>query len=119
MGLRFYRKSHRLKPGTTAINGWTLVFDLNRTITSSWSAVQKSKSGSTYTFTNESWTGNIPACGSVSFGIQVDGTAKDALLTNAKLNGSAIASSTTATPADRAPIAATARDRRPRLRTSC
>ncbi len=67
-------------PGTTAINGWTLVFDLNRTITSSWSAIQKSKSGSTYTFTNESWTGNIPAGGSVSFGIQVDGPAKDALL---------------------------------------
>ncbi len=80
--------------GSVPINGWTLNFDLNRNIAGSWSAVQKSKSGSTYTFANESWNGKIPVGGSVTFGMQVDGAARDAVFSNAKLNGTAIASTT-------------------------
>ncbi|OPG13511.1 cellulose binding domain-containing protein [Microbispora sp. GKU 823] len=56
--------------GATAINGWTLVFSFpgDQTINSVWNA-KATQSGKRVTAVNESWTGTIPAGGSVNFGL--------------------------------------------------
>ncbi len=77
--------------GGSAINGWTLAFDLPRTVTSHWSAVLQGRSGQRYTFANEAWNGSIPAGGSVTFGLQADGTA-DAVLSSVVFNGQSVGS---------------------------
>ncbi|MGI5161620.1 cellulose binding domain-containing protein [Microbispora sp. CA-102843] len=61
--------------GTTAINGWTLVFSFpaNQTINSIWNA-KATQSGRQVTVTNESWTAAIPAGGSVNFGLNGNST---------------------------------------------
>lgn len=55
--------------GTTqAINGWTLAFDFDRNITSTWDAMTQSHSGTRYTIKNANHNAAIPAGGSVAFG---------------------------------------------------
>jgi chitinase len=72
--------------GSTAINGWTLEFDLAATITNIWNATIVSHVGNHYVIQAAAWNGTIAAGGSVSFGFQaapggVSGPA------NVKLNG--------------------------------
>lgn len=54
---------------TSAINGWSVVFDMPAgfSITTSWDAV-RSNSGQRYTFTNPSWAPTLPAGATVTFG---------------------------------------------------
>ena len=54
---------------TSAINGWTVAFDLPSpyTITASWDSVRTS-TGQHHVFTNPSWAPTIPAGGSTTFG---------------------------------------------------
>ena len=61
--------------GTTALQGWTVGFDLNGTIAKQWNAVRKGVTGSTYTFGNETWNGTIAPGATVSFGFQATGGA--------------------------------------------
>lgn len=75
---------------TTPISEWTLSFDLDGNITSSWSSVLQARSGDRYTFTNAAWNGNIAAGGSVTFGIEVTGPA-GATLQNVVFNGAGLA----------------------------
>ncbi|XVS66894.1 cellulase family glycosylhydrolase [Actinosynnema sp. CA-299493] len=55
--------------GTAAVNGWTLrwTWANGQTVSQSWGATT-TQSGTTLSATNVSYTGNIPASGSVSFG---------------------------------------------------
>jgi poly(hydroxyalkanoate) depolymerase family esterase len=61
--------------GTSAVNGWSLVFALpgGQTITSGWSATYSPSSGRV-TATSASYNGSIPAGGSVSIGFQATHT---------------------------------------------
>jgi Cellulose binding domain/Glycosyl hydrolases family 18 len=54
---------------TSAINGWTVAFDMpaGHSITTSWDAV-RSGSGQHYVFTNPSWAPTLPAGASTTFG---------------------------------------------------
>ena len=75
--------------GTTAADGWTLVFDLtgSQQVTSLWNGVL-SKSGNRHTVTNESWNGRINPGSSVTVGM--DGTYSGGWAdpTNCTINGS-------------------------------
>lgn len=57
--------------GATAVDGWTLEFDLpsSETITSAWSA-KLSRSGDHYTLTDESWTHDVAPGSAVEVGFQ-------------------------------------------------
>jgi len=57
--------------GSTAINGWTLVFTYqgDQQIRYAWNATV-SQTGAAVTATGPSWNANIPAGGNVSFGVQ-------------------------------------------------
>ena len=61
--------------GTTPINGWTLEFDLDATLTSGnlWGAEIVSVSGSRYRLKSASYTATIPAAGTVSFSFNAGG----------------------------------------------
>jgi mannan endo-1,4-beta-mannosidase len=61
--------------GAAAINGWTLgfAFPAGQTINSVWNA-RATQSGRQVTVTDESWTANIPAGGTVSFGLNGSST---------------------------------------------
>jgi hypothetical protein len=75
--------------GTTAINGWSLVFTLasGQTITSGWNANYNPKSGQV-TATNVSYNATIPAGGSVGdFGFQASHTGNTSKPTAFTLNG--------------------------------
>ena len=77
--------------GATAVNGWTLEFDLDATITSLWDGVIVSRVGNRYTVRNESWNPVIAAGGGeVTFGFVADPAAAGAFPKNLKLNGVAI-----------------------------
>ncbi|WP_377269914.1 cellulose binding domain-containing protein [Peterkaempfera sp. SMS 1(5)a] len=56
--------------GSSAINGWTLVFSFpaGQTINSIWNA-KATQSGKQVTVTNEAWTGSIAAGATVNFGL--------------------------------------------------
>lgn len=56
--------------GASAINGWTLEFDLDRDITNIWNAVIVNRTGSHYTIRNAPWNPNVPSHGRVEFGYQ-------------------------------------------------
>ncbi|WP_405010609.1 cellulose binding domain-containing protein [Kitasatospora sp. NBC_01539] len=61
--------------GTTAVNGWTLVFSFPgpQTLNSIWNA-RGTQSGRLLTVTNEAWTAAVPAGGSVTFGLNAGST---------------------------------------------
>ncbi len=63
--------------GTTAINGWTLEFDMAATLTAGnlWGAEIVSVSGTRYRLKNASWTAGIAAGGTVSFSFNAAGQA--------------------------------------------
>ena len=75
--------------GTASVSGWTLSFELPVTMSGYWSAVQDSKSGDTYTFSNESWNGTIAPGATVSFGFQASGDSS-AGLSNVSVNGTSV-----------------------------
>ena len=76
--------------GTTAINGWSLKFNLasGQTITSGWNATYAPTSGQV-TATNVSYNGAIPPGGSTSIGFQASHTGNNAAPTSFTLNGTA------------------------------
>jgi endoglucanase len=75
--------------GSTAINGWSLVFTLpaGQIITGGWSATYSPTSG-TVTATNAGYNGNLASGGSVTIGYQANHTGNAAAPTGFKLNGS-------------------------------
>ncbi len=72
--------------GSTAVEGWTVKFDLGVTLVNFWNATDGSKVGDTFTFSNETWNGNIPPGASVNFGIQA-GSSTDITPENIVFNG--------------------------------
>ncbi|WP_430500820.1 extracellular catalytic domain type 1 short-chain-length polyhydroxyalkanoate depolymerase [Micromonospora trifolii] len=74
--------------GTSAVNGWSLVFTLpdGQTITSGWNATYSPSSGQV-TARNVAYNGGIPANGSVSFGFQATHTGNNARPSSFTLNG--------------------------------
>ncbi|MCO5966941.1 cellulose binding domain-containing protein [Actinoallomurus soli] len=61
--------------GSSAINGWTVAFDLpsGSSVGTYWDALL-TQSGSHYTFENRDYNASVPAGGSVSFGFVVSGS---------------------------------------------
>ncbi|WP_198348000.1 cellulose binding domain-containing protein [Plantactinospora sp. KBS50] len=76
--------------GTSAVNGWSLRFNLasGQTITSGWSATYSPTSGQV-TATNVSYNGSIPPGGSTTIGFQATHTGNDAAPSGFTLNGAA------------------------------
>ncbi|MEU4528598.1 PHB depolymerase family esterase [Micromonospora ureilytica] len=74
--------------GTSAVNGWSVVFTLpgGQTITSGWNATYSPSSGQV-TARNVGYNGAIPANGSVSFGFQATHTGNNARPSSFTLNG--------------------------------
>jgi mannan endo-1,4-beta-mannosidase len=74
--------------GATAVNGWTLEFDLDAILTSgnTWGAEIVSVSGTRYRLRNASWTAAIAAGGSVSFSFNAGGL-PSSQMTNKVVNG--------------------------------
>ncbi|MEE6309784.1 cellulose binding domain-containing protein [Plantactinospora veratri] len=81
--------------GTSAINGWSVAFDLpaGTTMGSYWDALLTS-SGQRHTFTNRSWNGSVAPGASVSFGFLATGSGSPA---NCTLNGATCGGGTTPT----------------------
>ncbi len=76
--------------GATAINGWTLEFDLAANLTSIWNAQIVSHVGNHYVIKAASYNATIPAGQSVSFGFQGDPGLGGKVLQNVFLNGVAV-----------------------------
>ncbi len=76
--------------GSSAVNGWSLVFTLpgGQTITQGWNATYTPTSGQV-TARNLSYNGSIPAGGSTSIGFQANHTGNSAAPTAYTLNGQA------------------------------
>jgi cellulase/cellobiase CelA1 len=72
--------------GTTAINGWTMEFDMKANIVNIWNAVIVSHVGNHYVIKNADWNGTIAAGAEISFGFQADGVAGE-LPSTMKVNG--------------------------------
>jgi endo-1,4-beta-xylanase len=74
--------------GSSAINGWSLRFNLasGQTITSGWNATYSPSSGQV-TATNASYNGSIPAGGSTTIGFQANHTGNTAAPSGFTLNG--------------------------------
>ncbi|MEU4745265.1 cellulase family glycosylhydrolase [Actinosynnema sp. NPDC023658] len=74
--------------GTAAVNGWTLrwTWANGQTVSQSWGATT-TQSGTTLSATNVSYTGNIPANGSVSFGFIGSWNGSNSVPTAFTLNG--------------------------------
>ncbi|MEI6659501.1 MAG: cellulose binding domain-containing protein, partial [Planctomycetota bacterium] len=75
--------------GTTAINGWTMEFDMKANIVNIWNAVIVSHVGNHYVIKNADWNGTIGAGAEISFGFQADGVAGE-LPSNKKVNSVAV-----------------------------
>ncbi|MEI7687950.1 MAG: cellulose binding domain-containing protein, partial [Planctomycetota bacterium] len=73
---------------TTAMNGWTLEFDLAADITNLWSGTIVSRVGNHYVIRAASWNATIPPGGSITFGFQAAGLLAPPL--NFKLNGATV-----------------------------
>jgi hypothetical protein len=87
-GSGFVMNIHLRNNGATAINGWTLEFDLDADITNLWDGVIVSRSGSKYTVRAEAWNPTIAANGGeVSFGFVANTSVAGAAPRNFKLNG--------------------------------
>lgn len=84
--------------GASAVTGWTIRFDLSAPISSFWNAKGGQRQGDTYTFSNESWNGVIPAGGSVSFGIQTAASADKTAENFVWVNGGTPTPTPTPTP---------------------
>ena len=76
--------------GSSAINGWSVVFTLpsGQTITGGWNASYSPSSGHV-TARNVDYNASIPAGGSVSFGFQANHTGNAGAPTSFTLNGAA------------------------------
>jgi endo-1,4-beta-xylanase len=76
--------------GSSAINGWSLKFNLGsgQTITSGWNATYSPSSGQV-TATNASYNGAIPPGGSTTIGFQANHSGNNAAPSGFTLNGSA------------------------------
>jgi hypothetical protein len=70
----------------TAINGWTMEFDMKANIVNIWNAVIVSHVGTHYVIKNADWNSTIAAGAEISFGFQADGVAGE-LPSNMKVNG--------------------------------
>jgi hypothetical protein len=70
--------------GTALIDGWTLAFDLGRTVTQVWNATAGVESPGRPSFTSVSYTAQIAAGSSVSFGFIASGSG--ATPSNIRLN---------------------------------
>lgn len=73
---------------TSAINGWTLEFDLDAEITNIWNAVIVSHVGTRYVIRMAPWNGTIAPGGEITFGFQAAGIGRTPV--NAKLNGTPV-----------------------------
>jgi hypothetical protein len=73
--------------GTTAIDGWTLEFDLDADLTGIWSAEVVRRVGNRYTIRAASWNRRIAPGASVTFGFQGVPRATLLALRNVTLNG--------------------------------
>jgi len=80
--------------GSDTIEGWTVQFDLSGSITDFWSATDGSRSGNTYTFSNEGWNGTLLPGDTISFGIQAGGTNTQSI-SNVVVNNSTTGSTDT------------------------
>jgi cellulase/cellobiase CelA1 len=71
-----------------AVSGWTLEFNFsgNQTITNLWGGTYN-QSGGSVTVNNESWNGNIPSNGSVTFGFQASYSGSNNAPASFTLNG--------------------------------
>jgi hypothetical protein len=78
--------------GATPLNGWTLEFDLDATLTSgnTWGAEIVSVSGNRYRLRNAAWTAAIAAGGSISFSFNAGGL-PTSQMTNKVFNGLPVA----------------------------
>ncbi|MFM8290349.1 MAG: cellulase family glycosylhydrolase, partial [Planctomycetia bacterium] len=72
--------------GTTAINGWTMEFDLKATIVNIWNAVIVSHVGTRYVIRNAAWNATLAAGAEISFGFEAAGVAGE-LPSSKKFNG--------------------------------
>lgn len=76
--------------GSTAINGWTLEFDLDASITNIWNATIVSHVGKHYVIKAASYNGVIGAGSSTSFGFQAAVSSGSPAPANMLLNGVAV-----------------------------
>lgn len=76
----------------SALNNWTIEFDLPETITDIWNATIVSHVGNHYVISNAAWNGGVTAGGTVSFGFQANG-GNPPLPTSYTLNGAVISGS--------------------------
>jgi hypothetical protein len=76
--------------GTTAINGWTMEFDMAANIVNIWNAEIVSHVGTRYVIKNAAWNATLAAGAEISFGFQADGVAGE-LPANKKVNGLLVA----------------------------
>ncbi|MEI7861719.1 MAG: cellulose binding domain-containing protein, partial [Planctomycetota bacterium] len=76
--------------GTTAINGWTMEFDMKANVVNIWNAVIVSHVGTHYVIKNTASNATIAAGAEISFGFQADGVAGE-LPSNKKFNGVLVA----------------------------
>jgi len=90
---------------TSAINGWTVAFDLPAgvTISSSWDAV-RGGSGQHFTFSNPSWAPTLPPGGSTTFGFNGSPGNFSGGVSNCTFNGTTCAGGTTTPGAPGAPV---------------
>lgn len=72
---------------TSAIDKWTVEFDLAANITTIWNAVIASHVGNHYVIQNAAWNGSIAAGGTTSFGFQGAPGLGSTVPANVKLNG--------------------------------
>lgn len=72
--------------GQTAIQNWTVSFDLGVSLVNSWNADLIAHSGGRYTFSNASWNGTIEPGGTVDFGLQAS-SSTDTTPANISFNG--------------------------------
>ncbi len=77
---------------SATIHGWTVQFDLGVTLTNFWNASDGSRSGDTYTFSNESWNAAIAPGGTLVFGLQASSSA-DITASNIIFNGELVGGS--------------------------
>ncbi|GAA0428407.1 hypothetical protein Acor_71410 [Acrocarpospora corrugata] len=85
--------------GATAINGWSVAFNLpaGSNIGSFWDA-SMTRSGQRFTFTNVGWNGTIQPGGTASFGFNGSPGGAGAVISNCTLNGAACGGGTNPSP---------------------
>ena len=74
--------------GASAINGWTLEFDMAAEIVNIWNAVIVSHVGTRYVIRMAPWNGTIAPGGEITFGFETSGIGSTP--TNVKLNGASV-----------------------------